>query len=145
MVRDLFRVEPDLWQRRALVAFADPGIPRIAMQACAGPGKSAVEAWIGWNFLLCYSDGLNYPNGYAVSITGDNLRDNLWKELSLWRERCPALLKAFDMTAEAITSREHPTTWWLRARSFPKTADASEQGRTLSGLHAKSILYLLDE
>src|SRR5271166_6446341 len=50
MVEDLFGVKPDPWQREALEAF--PHAPRMAMKACAGPGKTALLAWIGWNFLL---------------------------------------------------------------------------------------------
>lgn len=147
MVRDLFHVEPDVWQVEVLRAWADPSQPRmrLALQACAGPGKSAVLAWCGWNALLCYSDGVNHPNGAAVSITADNLRNNLWKELALWRERAPLLQAAFEMTAEKIFSREFPTTWFLGARSFAKSADTDAQGRTLSGLHAKAIFYLVDE
>jgi len=55
-VRDQFGVEPDDWQADVLTAFADPLKPRISMQACAGPGKTAVEAWCIWNFLTCYAD-----------------------------------------------------------------------------------------
>lgn len=38
-VRDNFNVEPDLWQLRALRAFAsnDPKLMRICLSACAGP------------------------------------------------------------------------------------------------------------
>jgi hypothetical protein len=50
MVEDLFAVRPDPWQRDALEAF--PHSPRMAMKACAGPGKTTLLAWLGWNFLL---------------------------------------------------------------------------------------------
>jgi hypothetical protein len=39
MVEDLFGVKPDPWQREALEVF--PHTPRMAMKACAGPGKTA--------------------------------------------------------------------------------------------------------
>lgn len=145
---DLFQFTPDAWQLKVMTAFADTTDPRnrrIAMQACAGPGKSAVEAVLGWNFLLCYSDGLNHPSGAVMSITADNLRDGLWKELAVWRERAPLLTRAFDHTTSRIFAREAPKTWFLSARTFPKTANADEQGRTLSGLHSRAILYLIDE
>lgn len=146
-VREVFRVEPDAWQADVLRALADPSAPRIAMQACAGPGKSTVLAWAGWWFLVCCGDGHEHPNGAAVSITADNLKNNLWKELALWRDRATdgLLVAAFDMTSEMIVERDHPKTWYLSARSFPKTADREAQGRTLSGLHAAAILYLVDE
>jgi phage terminase large subunit len=146
MVRDLFGVTPDAWQARALDAWASGRArERIAMQACAGPGKSAAEAWMGWNALLCYSDGVDHPQGAAVSITGENLKNGLWKELAYWREKSSVLQRAFEMTAERIFARAHPLTWFLGARSFAKAADANAQGRTLSGLHAKRIFYLVDE
>jgi hypothetical protein len=147
MVRDLFRTEPDAWQQDALAAFAssDPKTQRIALAACAGPGKSTVESWCGWNFLLCYADQDQHPNGAAVSITGDNLKNGLWKEFAVWYGRSELLQRAFDMTTESIFSRQHPKTWFLGARSFAKKADPDAMGRTLSGLHAPFILYLLDE
>lgn len=146
MVRDLFDVEPDAWQVEALRAWGS-NAPRLrmALQACAGPGKSAVLAWCGWHALLTQSDGTNHPNGLAVSITGDNLKDGLWKELAVWRSRSPLLQAAFEQTSERIFAREHPQTWFLGARSFAKAADTEAQGRTLSGLHARAIFYLLDE
>jgi hypothetical protein len=48
------------------------------MQACAGPGKSAVLAWCGWWFLSVQGSRGEHPKGIALSITGDNLKANLW-------------------------------------------------------------------
>ena len=47
-VREVFRVVPDPWQAEVLEAF--PHRQRLAMKACKGPGKTAVEAWLAWNF-----------------------------------------------------------------------------------------------
>ena len=49
---------------------AGASIPR-ALQAWAGPGKSAVLAWYAWNLLGCYGDKGEHPKGAAVSITND--------------------------------------------------------------------------
>lgn len=146
-VRHNFRVEPDAWQRRALESFAnkDHAKFRISLQACAGPGKSAVLAWCGWNFLSCYGDKGDHPKGAVTSITADNLKDNLWSELSKWRERSPYLMGGFEYTKTRIFSKSHPETWFLSARSFAKSSNADEQGRTLSGLHSGYVLYLIDE
>ncbi len=144
-VRDQFGVEPDEWQKDVLSAFADPQKQRILMKACAGPGKSAVLAWCAWNFLSCYAGRGEHPKGAVLSVTADNLRDNLWPELSTWQSRSPFLKAAYPWTKERVFSNKHPETWFLSARSFPKTANAEEQGRTLSGLHSKYILYLVDE
>lgn len=144
-VTEVFGVIPDNWQRKALMAFADPNKPRICLTACAGPGKSAVLSWCGWNFLSCYASQGEHPKAAAVSVSGDNLRDNLWAELSKWQSRSPFLMNAFKWTSERIFAVDHKETWFMSARSFPKTANAEEVGRTLSGLHSKYVLYLIDE
>ena len=146
-VYENFGAEPDEWQSDALRAFPsqDPEKIRISLQACAGPGKSAVLAWCGWNFLACYGDKGNHPNGAAMSVSEDNLKDNLWKEFAVWHEKSDFLKAAFTHTAERIFAKDHPKTWFISARTWSKKANAEEQGRTLSGLHSKYILYLIDE
>lgn len=144
-VTDELKATPDSWQVEALQAFGDPAKQRISLQACAGPGKSAVEAWMGWNFLSCYARRGEHPNGAAMSVTSDNLKDNLWKEMAVWQNRSTYLQKAFTWTKERIFANDHPETWFLSARSWSKSADPEQQGRTLSGLHSRFILYLIDE
>lgn len=147
-VRENFQVDPDSWQVDALLSLVKPdenGVTRLCMKACAGPGKSAVLAWIGWWFLSCWGDVGDHPKGIATSVTGKNLEDNLWAELSKWQQRSAYLSGAFTHQAESIFANDHPTTWFLSARSFPKTADAQEQGRVLSGLHSGFVFALIDE
>lgn len=144
-VYDNFNVDPDAWQIEALQSLSDPTCKRISLQACAGPGKSAVLAWAGLWFLACWGDKYEHPKGAAMSVTRENLRDNLWAEFSKWQSRSDYLKGAFKWTGERLSSVEHPETWFLSARSFPKTANSEEQGRTLSGLHSKYIMYLIDE
>ena len=144
---DNFKFDPDPWQKKGLEAFAsgDLNKQRISFQACVGPGKSALLAICGWNFLTCYGDKGNHPKGAAVAVTADNLKDNLWAEFSKWQSRSPLLLHAFQWSKERIYAKDHPSTWFISARSFSKTADAEEQGRTLSGLHSDYVLVLMDE
>lgn len=146
-VWDQFGVDPDEWQLEALRALANPyqDKRRVAMQACAGPGKSTVLAWFGWNFMTCYGRANEHPKGAAVSITGENLKLNLWAELAKWRHRAPLLQRLFEQTNTEIFARNHPETWKLSARSYPKKANADELGATLSGLHSEFVLYLIDE
>lgn len=143
---EVFGMSPDGWQEKAFNAWDDPSKPRIAMQACAGPGKSAVEAICGWQFLICQGEKGEHPNGFAISMDGENLKSGLWKELAVWYGRgLPFVRKLFEWQKEQIVSRHFPSTWWLRARNWSKKADAETQGRTLSGLHGKYIAYLVDE
>lgn len=142
-----FKAEPDEWQKDALQLWGRQDLPklRISLRACVGPGKSALESWCGWNFLSCYGERGHHPKGAAVSVTSDNLKDNLWPEFSKWQSRSPFLQRAFTWSKERIFATDHPETWFLSARSYSKSADPEEQGRTLSGLHSKYVLVLIDE
>ncbi len=138
-VREMFGVVPDPWQAEVLEAF--PHHQRLAMKACKGPGKTAVEAWLAWNFLVTRPQ----PKIAAISITAGNLADNLWAEMAKWRQRAPFLQERFEWTKTRIFNRESPETWWMSARNWSKTADRAQQGNTLAGLHADYILFILDE
>jgi hypothetical protein len=144
-VRDCFNADPDPWQLEALEAASKPGRKRIALKACAGPGKTAVLAWLGWHRLVCFSAKNEHPKGSAVSITGENLRDNLWAEMARWQNESPFLLNAFVWTKERIVAKDHPETWFLAAKGWAKSADTDTIGRTLSGQHARFPFYLIDE
>ncbi len=145
-VREVFHAEPDAWQLDVLKMAAAPGgRNRIAMKACAGPGKTAVLAWLGWWRLACFAAKNEHPKGAAVSITAANLKDNLWSELARWRNESPFLLQAFEWTSQKIFARDHPETWFLSAKGWSKSADAETVGRTLSGLHSRFPFYLIDE
>lgn len=146
-VVDNFGVDPDAWQLDALrAAGGDPNPKRkICMKACTGPGKSAVLSWLGWHRLACFAAKGEHPKGAALSITADNLKDNLWAELSKWQARSRFLSAAFTWTKEKIYANDHPETWFLSARSFAKDANAEAIGRALSGLHSQFPFVLLDE
>jgi hypothetical protein len=139
MVQELFGVTPDHWQHEALEAF--PHTPRMAMKASKGVGKTAVEAWLAWNFLLTRP----HPKIAATSITSDNLADNLWTEMATWMHRSELLKAAFEWQKTRIFARDHPETWWMSARSWPKGGNAQDQANTLAGLHAEYILFVIDE
>lgn len=142
-----FQTSLDPWQEEALSALAGPYDPRrrLCMKACTGPGKSAVLAWIGWHRLACFGRTGEHPKGAALSVTVDNLRDNLWAELAKWQGRSAYLRAAFTWTKSAIYANDHAETWFLSARSFARDADAEAIGRALSGLHSLFPFILLDE
>lgn len=129
----------DAWQEAALRGYLLN--KRTAMKACKGPGKSTVLAWIGWHMLMCFP----HCQGNALSITQDNLRDNLWKELALWHGRSDLIQRGFRIHGEKIFQVDHPKTWWLTARAFAQSADANKQANTLAGLHSDHVFLLLDE
>jgi len=137
--REVFGMEPDPWQDELFEVF--PHEPRIAMKACAGPGKTAGLAILCWNFLLTRP----HPKIAATAVSGDNLRDNLWTEMAKWRERSPLIKSAFEWQAERIFARDHPETWWMAARKWSKSATPDQQGNTLRGLHGDYVMAVVDE
>lgn len=140
-VREVFGVTPDPWQDDILEAF--PHNQRLAMQACRGPGKTGLLAWLAWNFLSTR----DHPNLAATSISGDQLRDGFMKEMSKWQsqDRSGMLKHFFEWSTTRIVYKQHPANWFLSARTWPKSGKADEQAKTLSGLHADYIMFLLDE
>ncbi len=146
-VHENFGVEPDKWQLEALnyVGGSANTQRRLCMKACTGPGKSAVLAWIGWQRLACFAERGEHPKGAALSITRDNLRDNLWAEISKWQKKSKFLVSCFEWTKERVYCKDHPQTWFMAARSFAKDADEDAIGRALSGLHSQFPFVLLDE
>ena len=141
MVREEFKVEPDAWQHEVLRAFANPNEQRIAMKACKGPGKTAVEVWCGLNFLATRP----YAKIGATSITGDNLEANLWPEFSKWMERSQFFKDTFVWTKTRVENRLEPENWFISKRTWPKTGTAEQQADALAGLHADYVMWIGDE
>jgi len=133
----------DDWQYDVIKAL--PNHNRVVMRACTGPGKTLVLALAGWWRLSCFADKGEHPKGAALSITKDNLSDNLWPELAKWQNQSSFLSAAFEWHKERIQAKDHPETWFLSARSYAKDADADAIGRALSGLHSQYPFILLDE
>lgn len=139
MVRELFGVTPDPWQDEVLEVF--PHEPRIVMKASKGPGKTALLSWCAWNFLLTRP----HPNIAATAISGDNLRDNLWKEMAVWQGKSELLRDQFIWTKKQIFQKDAQATWWMSARTWARDADPEQQANALAGLHTPYIMAILDE
>lgn len=146
-VWDNFKVKLDAWQEEFFetLPLQDASKRRMALVACAGPGKSAVEAMAGWWFMSTMGTPSEHPKGLAISTTSDNLNDNLWPEFQKWRLRSGYLQKYFDWSASAVWCKQYPDTWFISTRTWNRSATPEEQGRTLSGLHSGYVLVLIDE
>jgi hypothetical protein len=142
-VRQVLHAEPDLWQDQVLEAASRCAAEavRIALKASKGPGKSTVLSWLMWWFGTTRS----HPKIVATSITGDNLKDGLWTELSKWQQRSELLKALFTWGAQRIFANDHPDTWWMSARTWPKSGDSAQQADTLAGVHADNVMFVLDE
>lgn len=132
---------PDPAQEELFRYFSDPTNQRIALKACKGPGKTAGLAVCCWNYLATRA----HPKIAATSISADNLGDNLWPEMAKWQAKSEFLKQKFRWTKTRIFSIDHPETWWMSARSWSHSADATQQANTLAGLHADHTLAVLDE
>jgi hypothetical protein len=144
-VTDELKGEPDPWQLELLRAFPDPEKRRIAMQACKGVGKTAGLAWCILNFMACYADRGEHPKGAATSITADNIDDNLWPEIAKWQHRSEFMSAAFTWTKSRFFANDHAETWFFSKRTWPKSGDKQQQSNTLAGLHARFLMFVIDE
>lgn len=144
-VTDELNAAPDDWQLEMLKSLANPNEDRIALKACKGVGKTTGLAWAIWWFLACQGERGEHPKGAATSISEKNIDDNLWPELAKWRGRSPFLLEAFEWTKSRVSAKHHPETWFFSKRTWSKNGDQNEQANTLAGLHAKYLMFVLDE
>lgn len=117
----------------------------IAVRGAKGVGKGTLDAWVIWWFEYCWP----FTNIAGMSVTGDNLRDNLWKELAKWYGRAPLLQDAFEIKGERIVpkgaTRDMEDRWFCSARSFPKNPDKDAQASVVQGLHADHVAVVIDE
>jgi phage terminase large subunit len=81
----------------------------------------------------------------ATSISGANLKANLWTELARWRSKSALLQAFFEQSKTEIFAKDHPKTWKMEARTWPTDADATQIGNALAGVHASYVAWFLDE
>lgn len=139
---DVLGFTPDRWQEIVLRAVVKDR--RVAMIACKGPGKSALLAVIIWWWMLTR----RHAQVVCTSISRENLRDGLWKELSFWFSKSKVLQAAFEFGKERIEAKGSPeerANWWVSARGWAQDADQHSQAATLAGLHGPAMMYVGDE
>lgn len=141
-VRECIGATPDKWQAEALRLVSDQKTQRLALKACKGPGKTAVLAWIILWFLTCHQ---NSKVG-CTSITEGNIDTNLWPELFNWMNESPFLSAMFVWSSTHVRRRgKAGANWFAVKRTWPKTGDAQQQQASLAGIHAKDVMFVLDE
>src|SRR3990167_10170439 len=105
-VTSQFGVTPDPAQAEFLTLFADPSIQRIGLQACKGPGKTAVLVWANLLFIATRS----HPRMAVCSISWDNLMDNFWTELALWHGKSAYFKAKYKWSQTSYYCVDHPDT-----------------------------------
>lgn len=110
----------------------------MSIKSGHGIGKSATVSWIVLWFLYCF-----YQSQIPVTApTSTQMKDVLWKELSLWINRIqPARVKeVFEWQSDYVRMRYDPETWFARAKTSSK-----ENTEALAGIHAEHVLIAVDE
>lgn len=138
MVRDLFDVEPDLWQAEVLNTLTVSS--KVAARTCKGAGATTVLAWAGINFLLTR----NNPKIVAIGPSSDMMRDNFWADVLKWRDKSPLLVELFGVRGQRLFLNEHPESWWLRVGKFSLFGDKTRQASALAGVISDHVLFLID-
>jgi hypothetical protein len=138
-VRENFGVEPDHWQAQALMSYANN--QRTGVQSSKGPGKTAWLVWCILNFIVTRS----HPKIVATSVSGKNLRDNLWTELAKWIDKSKFLSGCLVWTNQRVFYKKSPADWWCSARNWESATTKAQQVETLAGIHADYVMFVLDE
>ena len=141
---------PDAWQAKTLLDFADLSKKKhyISLQACVGPGKSAVMCICALWFMLCLKRPKKAMKNAVVSITWDNLMETFWPELKLWQQNSEILRTQFKWTKTAgffPVDEGLRENWFLKPTRFAQDANKETLGRTMAGRHSPDILSIIDE
>ena len=111
--------------------------PRIAVKAGRGVGKSNCMS----KLILWYLFSYPLSRVPCTAPTSDQLFAVLWSEINLTLSRMkPEFAAIFEWTSDFIRIRQHPQTWYARA----KTAGKGQTG-ALSGIHSDFMASFADE
>lgn len=134
-VKEMFGVEPDVWQAEALNALVTHD--RIAVRSGHGVGKSAFLSW-----ALLWFITTRYPAKVPCTAPSANqMFDVLWSEVRLWIRRMPeALQSQYEVISDRISLAGGQMESFASARTARK-----EQPDALQGFHSSNILFLIDE
>lgn len=136
MVREIFGVQPDLWQEKVLRAYARHD-RRISIRSAHGVGKTAVVAWIALHHQLT-----RYPQKTAVTApSSPQLFDAFFAELLFWLRKLPVGLQPlFNQKSDRVELVAATESSFITART-----SRADQPEALQGIHAEWVLLIVDE
>lgn len=134
-VREVFGVEPDVWQIEALTALAINF--KLSIRSGHGVGKSAFLSWAIIWFMSCF-----YPTKVPCTApSAHQLFDVLWAEVRYWLRRAiPAIRDQFEVKSDRIELVSGSTETFAAARTSRK-----ESPDALQGFHSENLLFIVDE
>ena len=140
-VEEMFEASLDKWQVRGMNS-AGTNV-RTLLLASKGVGKSCLAAWANWYWLTI---NLSHE-AYLSSVTADNLKSGMWKEMIKWFSRAPDWYQALWKTpgAKRIESVGNPKLRFAETVTWRREADPDEQSASAAGRHASSISFTVDE
>lgn len=134
-VRDVFEVEPDVWQESALDDLVTED--RISIRSGHGIGKSAFMSWAVLWWLVTRHEA----KAVCTAPTAHQLGDVLWGELDKWWRKAPAALQPLlTITSDRVTKVTSPKATYATARTARR-----ENPEALQGFHSPNQLFIIDE
>lgn len=131
------------WQQTILMVCANKAMQgkskkRVTIASGHGCGKSSSCAIIVLWFLF----GRINSQIACTAPTATQMHDVLWKEISLWINKMPDVIKnMYDHTSDYVRMKEQPKAWFARAKTSSK-----ENPEALAGVHsANGVMLLSDE
>ena len=123
------------WQDEFLQEFMTS--PRHSVAAGHGVGKGVILAILALWFPLTHYDS----KAVVTANSQDQLRDNNWPEIRKWAASLPPLLRAqLQIDEERLYVKAAPELAFVVRRTASKS-----NPEALQGIHAKHVLYLIDE
>lgn len=135
-VREVLHVEPDRWQRKALVRFG-AGTRNMSFRSSHGVGKTALLAW-----MIVYQLIFRFPQKIAATApTSKQLYNALFAEVKTWMGVLPQDLQdLFNIKSDLIEFIPKPA---LSFASFQTSR--AETPEAIQGVHQTWVLLIVDE
>lgn len=136
-IENVLKVEKiEDWQLKVLNDL-DNGISKISIRSGHGVGKTTLCSWCALHFLL-------FRNDVKVIVTSPSqkqLSDGLIPEIQKWISRLPPWMsRQLTTTSERVTRAPDTMNHFISFRTARK-----ENPEALAGVHAESVLILVDE
>ena len=111
--------------------------PRHSVRSGHGTGKTTIIAILALWFPLTHYDS----KCVVTAASQDQLRDGAWAELRKWANKLPPELREqIDISEERLVIKAAPEMGFTVRRTASKS-----NPEALQGIHAKHVLYLVDE
>lgn len=135
-IKDWFGVTPEPYQGDVLNALlAEDGVSRVAVKSGHGVGKTTIESWCHWVYLLTRPHS-RIP---CTAPVASQLGDILWPEIAKWHEKMPEELKnMWSLSSTHVRHKQFEKTWFSVART-------STKAENMQGFHNDNILVICEE